>query len=230
MKAIVLLSGGLDSTTMVRIAQDKGYEVYALTFNYGQKHSIEIEAAKTICKKHGIQNHCIANIDIKAIGGSALTDDKLEVNKNGQVLQYDPTKENIPLSYVPARNTIFLSYALGYAEVIGASKILIGVNVIDYSGYPDCRPEYLKKFNELAKIATAAAVKGELAIEVEAPLLHMTKAEIIAEGTRLGVDYTDTLSCYDPDKNGSACGKCDACLLRLNGFKANGMKDSAQYQ
>ncbi len=230
MKSIVLLSGGLDSTTMVRIAQDKGYEVYALTFNYGQKHSIEIESAKTICKKYGIKNHCIANIDIKAIGGSALTDDKLQVNKGRQVLQYDPTKENIPLSYVPARNTIFLSYALGYAEVIGASKILIGVNAIDYSGYPDCRPEYLQKFNELAKIATAAAVKGELAIEIEAPLLNMNKAEIIAEGTRLGVDYSATLSCYDPDRNGSACGKCDACLLRLNGFKANGMKDSAQYQ
>lgn len=230
MKTIVLLSGGLDSTTILRIGQDKGYEVYPLTFNYGQKHLIEIEAAKTICKKYGIMNHCVANIDIKAIGGSALTDDALHIKKDGKVLKYDPAKENIPLSYVPARNTIFLSYALGYAEVIGASKIFIGINAIDYSGYPDCRPEYLQKFNELAKLATATAVKGEMTIQVEAPLLHMTKAEIIAEGLRLGVDYSDTLSCYDPDKNGSACGKCDACLLRLNGFKANGIKDSAQYQ
>lgn len=230
MKAVVLLSGGLDSTTMIRIAQEKGYEIYALTFNYGQKHSFEIEAAKTICKKYGIIHHSIANIDIKAIGGSALTDDTLQVKKDGNVPKYDPSQENIPLSYVPARNTIFLSYALGFAEVIGASKIFIGINAIDYSGYPDCRPEYLERFNDLARIATAAGVKGELTIEVEAPLLHMTKAEIIAEGTRLGVDYRDTVSCYDPDKNGSACGKCDACLLRLNGFKANGMRDSAQYQ
>jgi 7-cyano-7-deazaguanine synthase len=230
MKVIILLSGGLDSTTMVRIAQEKGYEIYALTFDYGQKHSVEIEAAKKVCRKYGILKHTIAMIDIKAIRGSALTDNALQVKKNGEVHQYDPAKENIPLTYVPARNTIFLSYALGYAEVVGASKILIGINAIDYSGYPDCRPEYLKKFNEMARIATAVGVKNAGTIEVEAPLLNMTKAEIIAEGIRLGVEYRDTVSCYDPDKNGAACGQCDACILRLNGFKVNDMRDSAQYQ
>lgn len=228
MKAIVLLSGGLDSTTIMRIAQDKGYEIYPLTFDYGQKHSVEIEAAKTICRKYGILNHTIAKFD--PIGGSALTDNKLHLKKDGIVPQYDSAKENIPLSYVPARNTIFLSYALGYAEVVGASKIFIGINAVDYSGYPDCRPEYLQKFNELAKIATAKGVKDELIIEVEAPLLHMTKAKIIAEGIRLGVEYGDTISCYDPNKYGAACGQCDACILRLNGFRANDMRDSAQYQ
>jgi 7-cyano-7-deazaguanine synthase len=229
MKAIVLLSGGLDSTTLLRIVQERGYKIYALTFNYGQKHSIEIDAAKTICKKYGINNHCIANIDIGAIGGSALTDDKLKVKKDGIVKSFDKDKENIPLSYVPARNTIFLSYALGYGEVVSASKIFIGINAIDYSGYPDCRPQYLEKFNEMARVATAASVKGELTIEVEAPLLNMSKAEIIAEGIRLGLDYKDTISCYDP-KDGAACGKCDACTLRLDGFKANNIADSALYQ
>ena len=230
MKVIVLLSGGLDSTTIMRIAQDKGYEIYALTFDYGQKHAVEIEAAKTICKKYGIMNHTIAKIDIKAIGGSALTDETLQIRKDGLILKHDPSEENIPLSYVPARNTIFLSYALGYAEVIGASKIFIGVNAVDYSGYPDCRPEYIEKFNELAKIATAKGVKSELCINIEAPLLHMSKAAIIAEGQRLGIEYGDTISCYDPDKTGAACGHCDACILRLNGFKANYMKDSSRYQ
>ena len=160
MKAIVLLSGGLDSTTMLRIVQEMKYEVHAITFSYGQRHSVEIDAAKKVAQKYGIQNHRIVNIDL--FGGSALTDNSLELNKSGKINAYDPEKENIPLSYVPARNTIFLSYALGFAEVIDAQKIFIGINAIDYSGYPDCRPEYLKKFNELAKLATAVGVKNEL--------------------------------------------------------------------
>ena len=227
MKAIVLLSGGLDSTTMLRIVQEMKYEVHAITFSYGQRHSVEIDAAKKVAQKYGIQNHRIVNIDL--FGGSALTDNSLELNKSGKINAYDPEKENIPLSYVPARNTIFLSYALGFAEVIGAQKIFIGINAIDYSGYPDCRPEYLKKFNELAKLATAVGVKNELEIQVEAPLMNLSKAQIIATGMKLGVDYGDTISCYDPDKNGVACGKCDACTLRLEGFAANDMNDSARY-
>jgi 7-cyano-7-deazaguanine synthase len=227
MKAIVLLSGGLDSTTMLRIVQEMKYEVHAITFSYGQRHSVEIDAAKKVAQKYGIQNHRIVNIDL--FGGSALTDNSLELNKSCKINAYDPEKENIPLSYVPARNTIFLSYALGFAEVIGAQKIFIGINAIDYSGYPDCRPEYLKKFNELAKLATAVGVKNELEIQVEAPLMNLSKAQIIATGMKLGVDYGDTISCYDPDKNGVACGKCDACTLRLEGFAANDMNDSARY-
>lgn len=227
MKAIVLLSGGLDSTTMLRMVQEIGYEIHAITFSYGQRHSVEIDAAAKIAQKYGVQNHRIVNIDL--FGGSALTDDSIELNKSGKIGVYDPEKENIPLSYVPARNTIFLSYALGFAEVIGAQKIFIGINAIDYSGYPDCRPEYLKKFNELAKLATAAGVKHELEIQVEAPLLHLSKSEIISNGIRLGVDYGDTISCYDPDENGVACGKCDACTLRLEGFAVNKMIDNARY-
>jgi 7-cyano-7-deazaguanine synthase len=223
MRAIVLLSGGLDSTTILRIAQEKGYEIYALTFNYGQKHLTEIEAAKAICEKYGVKNHCIANIDMKAIGGSALTDDALSIKKDCSVSQ------EIPLTYVPARNTIFLSYALGYAEVVKASKIFIGINAIDYSGYPDCRPEYLEKFNALAKIATAVGVKDELCIEVEAPLIKMSKADIIKEGLKLGIDYRYTISCYDVSEEGIACGKCDACTLRLQGFKNNKIQDPIKY-
>jgi 7-cyano-7-deazaguanine synthase len=227
MKAIVLLSGGLDSTTMLRIVQEMKYEVHAITFSYGQRHSVEIDAAKKVAQKYGIQNHRIVNIDL--FGGSALTDNSFELNKSGKINAYDHEKENIPLSYVPARNTIFLSYALGFAEVIGAQKIFIGINAIDYSGYPDCRPEYLKKFNELAKLATAVGVKNEFEIEVAAPLMNLSKAQIIATGIKLGVDYGDTISCYDPDENGVACGKCDACTLRLEGFAVNKMIDNARY-
>lgn len=223
MRAVVLLSGGLDSTTTLRIAQEKCYEIYALTFNYGQKHLIEIAAAKAICEKYSVANHHVANIDLSGMGGSALTDETLAVKKDSF------SSKEIPLTYVPARNTIFLSYALGYAEVLKASKIFIGINSLDYSGYPDCRPEYLKKFNELAKVATAVGVKGELSIEVEAPLLHMSKAEIITEGLRLGINYKDTISCYDPSETGIACGKCDACILRLEGFRNNNLQDPAKY-
>lgn len=230
MRGIVLLSGGLDSTTMLRIVQEQKYEVYALTFNYGQKHSIEIEKAKNIAKRYNVSDHKIIDIDIKSIGGSALTDDTLQLQKNSKSLPINHLNNNIPLSYVPARNTIFLSYALGYAEVIKASRIFIGINAIDYSGYPDCRPEYLKQFNILAKLATAASVKNELQIEVEAPLLYMSKAEIINQGLKLRVDYNDTMSCYEPSANGHACGKCDACILRLNGFAENNMYDPAKYQ
>lgn len=229
MKGVVLLSGGLDSTTMLKIVQEQNYEVYALTFDYGQRHAIEIEAAKRVAQMCNVSHHKIIRLNMNEIGGSSLTDSQLEVTKNGKVGTYDVNKENIPLSYVPARNTIFLSYALGYAEVIKASRIFIGINAIDYSGYPDCRPEYLEQFNKLAKLATATGVKNELIIQIEAPLLHMSKAQIISEGMRLGVDYSQTISCYDPSPEGSACGKCDACTLRLEGFSQNNLKDTTQY-
>lgn len=224
-----MLSGGLDSTTMLRIVQESGYEVQAITFSYGQRHAVEIEAAKKVARKYGVKEHKVVQIDLRVFGGSALTDDSIELSKTGKLGAYDPLKENIPLSYVPARNTIFLSYALGFAEVIRAEKIFIGVNAIDYSGYPDCRPDYIKKFNELAKLATAASVKHEFVIQVETPLLHLSKAEIIAKGIEVGVDYSDTISCYDPDDRGIACGKCDACTLRLEGFASNNVSDGARY-
>ncbi len=230
MKAVVLLSGGLDSTTMLRMVQELRYEIYAMTFSYGQRNSSEIIAAKNIVKKYGIKDHRIVNIDLKAFGGSALTDDTIILNKNGVIDAYDPIKENIPLSYVPARNTIFLSYALGFAEVIKAQKIFIGANAIDYSGYPDCRPQYFEAFNKMAMIATASAVTNELVIQVETPLLFLKKSEIIANGLRLGVDYGDTVSCYDADDDGVACGVCDACFLRLAGFAANNIQDHAKYR
>ncbi len=230
MKAVVLFSGGLDSTTMLRMVQELGYEVHAMTFSYGQRHSSEITAAKNIAKKYGIKDHRIINIDLKVFGGSALTDDTIKLNKNGLSDVYDPHKENIPLSYVPARNTIFLSYALGFAEVIKAQKIFIGANAIDYSGYPDCRPQYFEAFNKMAIIATAVGVKNELVIQVETPLLFLKKSEIIATGLSLGIDYSDTVSCYDADADGVACGVCDACFLRLEGFAANNTKDNAKYK
>jgi 7-cyano-7-deazaguanine synthase len=230
MKAIVLLSGGLDSTTMLRMVQELGYEIYAITFSYGQRHSSEIIAAKNIVKKYGIKDHRIIDIDLRVFGGSALTDETINLNTNGVVDAYDPAKENIPLSYVPARNTIFLSYALGFAEVIKAQKIFIGANAIDYSGYPDCRPQYFESFNRMAMIATASAVTNELVIQVETPLLFLKKSEIIANGLRLGVDYSDTISCYDAGDDGVACGVCDACFLRLAGFAENNIEDNAKYK
>ena len=219
-KCVLLLSGGLDSTTTLAFAKSKGYEVYALSFSYGQRHDIETELAKNIAKQASVKEHKIANIDLKLFGGSALTDDNIDVPK-----ERDTNEEEIPVTYVPARNTIFLSYALAYAETIGAFDIFIGANIVDYSGYPDCRPEYIKAFENMANLATAAAVNGESKYNIQAPLIELSKAEIIKLGLELGVDYSITLSCYDPDENGKPCGKCDSCQLRNAGFAENGMTD-----
>jgi 7-cyano-7-deazaguanine synthase len=222
-KAVLLLSGGLDSTTVLEIAKADGFDMYALSFSYGQRHKIELEAVANIIKRSPVIEHKIIQLDLRAFGGSALTAD-IEVPKHDE---YTPSNE-IPVTYVPARNTIFLSFALGYAEVIGANDIFLGVNAIDYSNYPDCRPEFLEAFGKLANLATASGVKGN-DIMIHAPLIKMTKAQIIQTGLRLGVDYSITNSCYDPTDKGESCGKCDACHLRLNGFKEAGVKDPTPY-
>ena len=221
-KAVVLLSGGLDSVTALAIAREQGYEPCALTFRYGQRHAVEIDAAKRIVEAMHVHDHKIADIDLAMFGGSALTDD-IPVPKNKE-------SKGIPITYVPARNTIFLSFALAYAEVLGAHDIFIGVNAIDYSGYPDCRPEYVKAFEDMANLATREGVEGGVRLTIHTPLIEMSKADIIREGTRLGVDYALTTSCYDPDAAGKACGECDACRLRLKGFAEAGLKDPARYQ
>jgi 7-cyano-7-deazaguanine synthase len=224
MKAVVLFSGGLDSTTVLRIAQKNGYDVSCLTFSYGQRHSVELEAAKKIAKQYNIKDHRIAEIDLRVFGGSSLTDLSLPLNETGLI------SDKIPNSYVPARNSIFLTYGLALAEVVGATKIFLGINALDYSGYPDCRPDYLTAFNNLAKLATKVGVEDNIPIEVEAPLLYLSKAEIISLGLSLGIDYSSSISCYQPDSKGVACGLCDACTLRLAGFRANGLEDSATYK
>ncbi|MCP4190241.1 MAG: 7-cyano-7-deazaguanine synthase QueC [Planctomycetaceae bacterium] len=223
-KAVVLLSGGLDSTTVLAIAQHQGFEPCAITFRYGQRHEYEIEAAEKIAQAAQITNHSLIEFDLRAFGGSALTSD-LEVPKRQTAEQIDDT---IPITYVPARNTIFLSFALAYAEVLPARDIFIGVNALDYSGYPDCRPEYIESFQKMANLATKAGVEGK-GIQLHAPLLKMTKAEIIQRGLELGVDYGQTISCYDPRPDRAACGACDACLLRQRGFEANGISDPIRY-
>ncbi len=223
-KAIVLLSGGLDSSTVVAIAKDKGFEVYALSFMYGQRHEHELDFAKKQTKLQKVKEHKIVNIDLRAFGGSALTDD-IAVPKGRNEKQM---AKDIPVTYVPARNTIFLSYALAYAEVKGAKDIFIGVNALDYSGYPDCRPEYIKAFEKLATLATKAGVEGDK-FKIHSPLIKLSKAQIIKKGLSLGVDYAQTTSCYDPVK-GVACGKCDSCNLRLKGFRENKMKDKVKYK
>ena len=224
-KAIVLLSGGLDSATVLAMAKAQGYKPYALSFSYGQRHAIELEAAARIAKAHGAIEHRTAVIDLGAFGGSALTAD-IAVPKGRSTHEME---SNIPITYVPARNTVFLSYALAYAEVIGANDIFIGVNALDYSGYPDCRPEFIAAFENMANLATKAAVEGQK-MHIHAPLLHMSKALIITEGTTLGVDYALTISCYDPDAEGRACGQCDSCQLRAKGFKDAGLADPTRYQ
>lgn len=224
-KAVLLLSGGLDSTTTLSIAKAEGFDVYAITFRYGQRHEFEIQAAKRIAKSAGVKEHAIVEIDLRAFGGSALTSD-IAVPKGRSV--YEMAGE-IPVTYVPARNTIFLSFALAWAEVLGASDIFIGVNALDYSGYPDCRPEFIKAFEALARLATKAGVEGASRIRIHTPLIAMTKAEIIARGNALGIDYSMTSTCYDPGIKGEACGACDACLLRLKGFAENGLVDPARY-
>ncbi len=260
MKAVVLLSGGIDSTTTLAIAKNEGYDIYALSFDYGQRHKIELSSAIRLAEFFHVSDHRIISTDLRKIGGSALTAD-IEVpkkwsngvmekwsNENPPTFQHSNTP--IPITYVPARNTIFLSFALGYAEVIGAGDIFIGANAVDYSGYPDCRPEYLKSFEDMANLATKASVEGRIRFRINAPLIYMTKAEIITKGIELGVDYALTWSCYDPQERQMTenreqktelksrasdfwlptseyvpCGRCDSCILRAKGFKESGVKD-----
>jgi len=226
-KAVVLLSGGLDSATTLAIARDEGFRRYALTFRYGQRHQREIEAAKKVASSLGAVEHRIIDIDLAGFGGSALTDPDIKVPKDRAGLG---GSGRIPPTYVPARNTIFLSYALAWAEVLGAFDIFIGVNTTDYSGYPDCRAEFISAFQELANLATAAAVQGKGRYHIHTPIINMTKGKIILTGTKLGVDYSLTHSCYDPDEQGSACGRCDSCRLRLKGFAEAGLKDPIEYR
>ena len=223
-KAVVLLSGGLDSATTLAIARAEGFDAYALSFRYGQRHASELEFAARVARAMGAARHVTLAIDLRAFGGSALTSD-VPVPKHDRA---EEIGEDIPITYVPARNTIFLSFALAYAEVTGANDIFIGVNALDYSGYPDCRPEYLAAFERMAALATRAGVEGQ-PVRLHAPLLELTKADVIRRGLALGVDYALTRSCYDPLANGASCGRCDACLLRLRGFAQAGVRDPAPY-
>lgn len=230
-KALVLLSGGLDSATTMAIARSEGYSVYALSFRYGQRHSIELEAAKRVAEHLGAEKHLVIDFNLREIGGSALTA-AIEVPKDTDQNPEPGTDQSaIPVTYVPARNTIFLSFALGWAEVLEAADIFIGANAVDYSGYPDCRPEYLKAFEDMANLATKIAIEGKVRFRVNAPLLRMTKADIIRTGMKLGLDYSLTWSCYDPQEDiGGAfhpCGHCDSCCFRAKGFAEAGIKDPA---
>jgi len=224
-RAVLLLSGGLDSSTLLALAIRDGFEVYAMSFRYGQRHAHEIAAAKRIAESYGLAAHVIVDIDLRIFGGSALTAD-IAVPKDRMAADMS---SGIPITYVPARNTIFLSYALAWAEVLGARDIFIGVNAVDYSGYPDCRPEYVSAYERLANLATKAAVEELSRIRIRAPLLDLTKAEIITLGASLDVDYGMTTSCYDPTADGVACGRCDSCKLRLKGFADAGRRDPARY-
>ncbi len=225
-KAVVLLSGGLDSTTTLAIAQDAGFETYALTFRYGQRHEVEVEAARRVALQMGVAKHTVLDIDLRAFGASALTDD-IPVPKGRSEQEIG---EGVPVTYVPARNTIFLSFALAWAEVLDASAIFIEVNALDYSGYPDCRPEYIAAYQRMADLATRVGTDEGKPIEIHTPLIQLTKREIIQKGLALGVDYSITTTCYDPAPNGEACGRCDACVLRLKGFEEAGMADPAPYR
>ncbi len=220
-KVVVLLSGGLDSATALAVARAQGYACHALSFDYGQRHEAELEAARRVAAQLGVEEHRILRLGLDQIGGSALTDPGIAVPETPQ--------QGIPVTYVPARNTIFLSLALGWAEVLGARDLFIGVNAVDYSGYPDCRPEYIAAFQKLANLATKAGVEGD-EFRIHAPLIEMSKAEIIATGTRLGVDYSLTVSCYQADAQGRACGRCDSCRLRAEGFAAAGVPDPTRYR
>ncbi|MCH8273900.1 MAG: 7-cyano-7-deazaguanine synthase QueC [Armatimonadetes bacterium] len=235
-KAIVLLSGGMDSATCLAIALHEGYVIYTLSFRYGQRHEVELECARRLADRCGAR-HRVVDIDLRAFGGSALTDD-IEVPKervpdseslNNQIVE-GFSNDDIPITYVPARNTIFLSFALAWAEVLAADDIFIGVNALDYSGYPDCRPEYIDAFQKMADLATKAGVEGRRRIKIHTPLIKMTKAEIVTRGLELRVDYSMTISCYDPTPGGVACGRCDACRLRLKGFSEAGAQDPVPYQ
>jgi len=224
-KAIVLLSGGLDSATVLAIARSQGFEAYALSFSYGQRHIWELKAAEKVAAALGAAGHKVAQIDLRIFGGSALTADIAVPKGRGM----EEMGHGIPITYVPARNTIFLSFALAWAEVLGSSDIFIGVNALDYSGYPDCRPEFIEAFEKMANLATKAGVEGQQALKIHTPLIAMSKAEIIAKGIELGVDYGLTSSCYDPSATGEPCGQCDSCLLRRKGFGENGREDPLKY-
>jgi 7-cyano-7-deazaguanine synthase len=224
--AVVLLSGGLDSATVLAVAVAEGYRCHALSFRYGQRHAVELESAAAVASALGAAEHVVIDIDLSRFGGSALTDD-IEVPRHESV---DDLGEGIPSTYVPARNTVFLSIALAWAEVLGAQDVFIGVNAVDYSGYPDCRPEFVRAFEALANVATAAATEHGRRLRVHAPLIEMSKAEIISQGSALGVDFGLTVSCYDPDADGRACGHCDSCLLRAQGFSRAGVADPTRYR
>lgn len=224
-RSVVLLSGGLDSTTTLAIARSEGFEVYAMSFQYGQRNRVELDCAKYNAQALGAKQHIIIDIDLRIFGASALTTD-MEVPKNRSDSEIS---DEIPITYVPARNTIFLSYAVAWAEVLASDTIFIGVNAIDYSGYPDCRPEYIQAYQTMANLATQTGVEGKTELKIRTPLINKTKADIIKTGTVLGVDYTHTLSCYDPDPDGRACGKCDSCKLRKKGFAEAGISDPTRY-
>jgi len=224
--AIVLLSGGLDSATTLAVAKSEGYTLHALSFRYGQRHAVELDAARAVARQLGVARHEVVEIDLRSVGGSALTADiPVPMDRSDRQI-----RTGIPATYVPARNTIFLSFALAWCEVLEAADIFIGVNALDYSGYPDCRPEFIRGFETLANLATRASVEGGLRYQVHAPLIALTKAEIIRKGQELGVDYSLTRSCYAPDESGRACGRCDACRLRLRGFAEAGVPDPGPYQ
>ena len=223
---MVLSSGGLDSTTAMAMVKKEGFEIYSLSFDYGQRHRFELKAAARVAKVLKARTHLVIKLDLRKIGGSALTD-RIDVPKSRKITDM---QREIPVTYVPARNTIFLSHALAWAEVSGASDIVIGVNAVDYSGYPDCRPEYIEAFERLANLATKAAVENRIQIKIHAPLLYLSKAQIIKKGGALGVDYSITHSCYDPSPRGISCGQCDSCILRLKGFKAAGCQDPVRYR
>lgn len=225
-RAVVLLSGGLDSATTLAIAQHEGYEVWALSFQYGQRHQAELNSARRIAAKFQVAEHVVANIDLRTFGGSALTSD-IAVPKGRSL---DEMSVDIPVTYVPARNTVFLSFALAWSEVLGALDIFIGVNALDYSGYPDCRPEYIAAYERMANLATKMAVEGSQHLTIHTPLITLSKAQIIRKGLELGVDYALTCTCYDPFPQGEACGRCDACLLRLRGFAENNVADPVAYR
>jgi 7-cyano-7-deazaguanine synthase len=224
--AVVLLSGGIDSTTTLAIAKHEGYRLNALTFQYGQRHAVEVAVAQRVAQAFGVERHVVVEMDLRVFGGSALTDD-IAVPKHGTPADIG---QDIPITYVPARNTIFLSYALAFAEVTRSEDLFIGVNALDYSGYPDCRPEYIRAFEAMANLATKAAVEGRQRLQIHTPLIHLSKGQIIQWGLELGVDYALTHSCYDPGPDGSSCGQCDSCLLRLKGFSQAGLADPVAYR